>query len=91
MLTVQEPKTTDHVQTRINSTQAPAPLSDRIHSALSTNPYVPSRQVHIEAANGRVVLKGNVGSFFQKQMAQEAIRRIDGVQLIDNLLEVTWA
>jgi hypothetical protein len=24
-------------------------------------------------------------------MAQEAIRRVDGVQLIDNLLEVTWA
>jgi osmotically-inducible protein OsmY len=38
-----------------------------------------------------VVLKGSVRSFFQKQMAQEAIRRIDGVQMIDNMLEVTWA
>ena len=52
---------------------------------------MPNRQVRVEAADGRVVLKGNVGSFFQKQMAQEAIRRVDGVQLIDNLLEVTWA
>jgi osmotically-inducible protein OsmY len=75
----------------MNATHAPAPLFDRIHSALSTNPYVPNRQVSVETAEGRVVLKGSVGSFFQKQMAQEAIRRVDGVQLIDNLLEVTWA
>jgi osmotically-inducible protein OsmY len=47
--------------------------------------------VSVEAADGRVVLKGNVRSFFQKQMAQEAIRRIDGVQRIENLLEVNWA
>jgi len=75
----------------MNATQTPVPLFDRIHSALSANPYVPNRQVRVEAADGRVVLKGSVKSFFQKQMAQEAIRRIDGVQLIDNMLEVTWA
>ena len=75
----------------MNATQTPLPLFDRIHSALSANPYVPTRQVRVETADGRVVLKGNVGSFFQKQMAQEAIRRIDGVQMIDNMLEVTWA
>jgi len=75
----------------MSATHAPAPLFERLHRALSSNPYVPSRQVSIEAADGHVVLKGNVGTFFQKQMAQEAIRRVDGVQLIDNLLEVTWA
>ena len=37
-----------------------------------------------------MVLKGTVNSYFQKQMAQEAIRRIDGVELIDNQLEVNW-
>lgn len=68
-----------------------APLFDRIHRALKTNPYLPSRQVSVEAAEGRVVLKGSVGTFFQKQMAQEAVRRVDGVQTVDNLLEVTWA
>jgi osmotically-inducible protein OsmY len=68
------------------------PLFDRIHEALTTSPHLPSRrQVRIEAADGHVVLKGNVGSFFEKQMAQEAIRRVDGVQLIDNRLEVSWA
>jgi osmotically-inducible protein OsmY len=80
---------TDQIGT--NMSAAHAPLFDRIHRALSANPYVPSRHVSFEAADGHVTLKGNVGSFFQKQMAQEAIRRVDGVQLIDNLLEVTWA
>ncbi len=37
-----------------------------------------------------MVLKGTVNSYFQKQMAQEAIRRVDGVELIDNQLEVNW-
>ena len=68
----------------------PAPLFERIHEALTSNPHVPS-QVRVEATDGRVTLKGSVRSFFQKQMAQEAIRRIDGVQRIDNLLEVNWA
>ena len=67
------------------------PLFERIHEALTTNPHVPSRrQVRVEAADGHVVLKGSVRSFFEKQMAQEAVRRIDGVQMIDNLLEVNW-
>jgi osmotically-inducible protein OsmY len=67
-----------------------SPLFERLHAALTTSPYVPSREVRVEAAGGRVVLKGNVRSFFQKQMAQEAIRRVDGVEAIDNLLEVNW-
>jgi BON domain len=65
------------------------PLFERIHEALTANPHVP-RQVRVEAADGHVVLKGSVRSFFEKQMAQEAIRRVDGVQMIDNLLEVNW-
>jgi osmotically-inducible protein OsmY len=74
------------------SAAAPAcPLFERIHEALNNNPHVPAPQVRVETADGRVVLKGSVRSFFQKQMAQEAIRRIDGVQRIDNLLEVNWA
>ncbi len=68
------------------------PLFERIHEALTMNPHVPSRRrVQVEAADGHVVLKGNVRSFFEKQMAQEAIRRIDGVQMIENQLEVDWA
>jgi osmotically-inducible protein OsmY len=75
----------------MSTATATRPLFERIHDALVTNPHVPSEQVRVEAEDGRIVLKGHVSSFFQKQMAQECIRRLDGVQQIDNLLQVNWA
>lgn len=75
----------------MNTATFSRPLFERIHDALTTNPHVPSRQVRIETEDGRVVLKGSVSSYFQKQMAQEAVRRVDGVQQIDNMLQVNWA
>lgn len=67
------------------------PLFDRIRDALSTSPYVPNQGVDVETADGHVVLRGYVKTFFQKQMAQETVRRIDGVQQVENLLQVNWA
>lgn len=70
--------------------QIPA-LLQRISSALDSSPHIPSRKVRIGAGDDRVVvLEGAVDSFFQKQMAQEAVRRIDGVARIDNRLVVNW-
>ena len=37
---------------------------------------------------GHVVLRGQVRSFYQTQMAQESVRHIDGITSIDNCLEV---
>jgi osmotically-inducible protein OsmY len=71
--------------------QIPA-LLQRITTAIESNPHVRSRKVRIDADNDRVVvLEGHVDSFFQKQMAQEAIRRVDGVSRIENRLTVNWA
>ncbi|HVT27165.1 MAG TPA: BON domain-containing protein [Lacipirellulaceae bacterium] len=76
----------------MNAATLNRPLFERIHDALTTNPHVPVNQVRVEEGDGgRVVLKGSVSSYFQKQMAQEAIRRVDGVQRIENMLQVNWA
>ena len=69
---------------------AACPLSDRVSRAIEGNPYLARRNLRFEAHQGRVVLRGRVGSFFQKQMAQEALRAIDGVAEIENELEVCW-
>ena len=66
------------------------PLWERVHRALRSSPYISESQVHFAAKRGEITLHGNVNTFFQKQMAQETIRRIDGVQQIENLLEVNW-
>jgi osmotically-inducible protein OsmY len=70
--------------------QVESPLSDRVLCALEQSPHIPRRALRIEANEGRVVLRGTVGSYFQKQMAQEALRRVDGIDAIENELQVHW-
>ncbi len=67
------------------------PLELLVSHALSESPYLTRRKLRFEASEGRVVLRGTVGSYFQKQMAQEALRRVEGVDEILNHLEVAWA
>ncbi|MDR1960044.1 MAG: BON domain-containing protein [Planctomycetaceae bacterium] len=63
-------------------------LKGKVNSALKKNPYLTGSNLHFEAEEGRVVLRGVVPSFFQKQMAQESLRSVEGIQEILNELEV---
>jgi osmotically-inducible protein OsmY len=65
-------------------------LAKQVHGALSRSPYVSPRELSVKADRGVVRLEGAVRSFFQKQMAQEVIRRVDGVERIENCLQVNW-
>ena len=64
-------------------------IQQKVGSAIHSNPHFPARSVSFHAVEDRVILEGVVGSYFQKQMAQEAVLRIDGVRQIDNRLRVT--
>lgn len=68
----------------------PNGLADQVHGALRRSPYISGGDVRIEAEEGVVRIEGAVRSFFHKQMAQEVIRRLDGVERIVNCLQVTW-
>lgn len=68
-----------------------AQLVDQVNSVLEQNPYVPHRNLRFEAIQGHVTLRGVVGSYYQKQMAQEALRAIEGIEHIENQLEVRWS
>ena len=67
------------------------PLDDRVLNALERNPYLTHRNLRFETQEGRVVLRGVVKTYFQKQMAQESLRNVEGVAEISNELEVSWA
>ena len=69
---------------------AESTLAFRVDQALQTNPYVSGRTLRFETDGSRIVLQGSVKSYFQKQMAQEVIRKVEGVEQIDNCLEVLW-
>jgi osmotically-inducible protein OsmY len=65
-------------------------LDEKISTALRTNPYIPSRNLRFETSEGKVTLHGQVSSWYQKQMAQEMLLRLDGVDGVENRLEVCW-
>ena len=66
-----------------------ATLNERVSAALADNPYLSTRhQLNFTAVRGRVTLHGAVNTFFQKQMVQESLRGIDGVDEIENQLHV---
>lgn len=67
-----------------------AQLMDRAQAALEQHPHLARKQLRLQARQGRLILNGVVGSYYQKQLAQEALRKIDGVESIENRLEVHW-
>ena len=64
-------------------------LDAKVFSALERSPYLAGRRLRFETKHGQVTLRGVVRSYFQKQMAQEALRPVDGIHEIRNELEVT--
>jgi osmotically-inducible protein OsmY len=69
-------------------TSTTLPLIHRVDSALRKSPHLVGRNLILEAEDGLVILRGTVDNFYQKQMAQEAIRRVEGILQIQNRLEV---
>jgi osmotically-inducible protein OsmY len=67
-----------------------APLVDRARTALERSPHLARKHLRLEAEEGRLVLHGVVGTYYQKQIAQETLRKVDGVEHIENLLQVHW-
>ncbi|MCE9603799.1 MAG: BON domain-containing protein [Planctomycetia bacterium] len=65
-------------------------LVDRAQSALATSPHLSRRHFKLEARAGKLIVRGTVDSYYQKQMAQEALRKVDGVETIENHLQVHW-
>ena len=66
-------------------------LIEKVGTAIRQSPYLGRKVLRFEASEGKVVLRGKVASYFQKQMAQEAGRGVAGVREIENNLEVIWA
>ena len=65
-------------------------LVKQIDSAIHRSPHLTGHTLSIEMRAGRVVLRGVVPSYYQKQVAQEVVRMVDGVERVDNQLEVNW-
>ncbi|MFO0903079.1 MAG: BON domain-containing protein [Pirellulales bacterium] len=73
---------------------APSPLVNIVEEAerrLQAGPYPVLRQIGCEFCDGVLILRGAVGSFYLKQMAQTLVSRIPGVSRVENQLNVASA
>jgi osmotically-inducible protein OsmY len=55
---------------------------------LQMSPYMPLRVVRCECNHGVLTLAGRVPSFYHRQMAQQHVRSVAGVNQIDDQLQV---
>jgi osmotically-inducible protein OsmY len=67
------------------SDNSPAEIAQEI---LQGSPYHAIRRLECRYRDGTLVVSGSVPSFFLKQLAQSAVRRVDGVKEIDYQIEV---
>lgn len=67
-----------------------APLQIRVDSALQQHPHLRGSRIRPLAEGDSIVLRGTVGSYFLKQMAQEAARSVEGADFVDNQITVSW-
>src|SRR5687767_10328168 len=65
-----------------------AGLIELIGSRLRAHPYLILRGITCEYHDGVLVLRGRVPSYYLKQIAQSLAARADGVERIDNQIEV---
>jgi osmotically-inducible protein OsmY len=63
-------------------------LAKNVAAELAGDPRVDSTLIDVVADGGEVLLRGTVGSFWQKREAQRAAERVDGVTGVDNIIDV---
>jgi hyperosmotically inducible periplasmic protein len=63
-------------------------LTARIKTAMATDPEVSARQVNVDVRQGVVLLGGFVDTADEKARAADIARKVEGVDRVDNQLEV---
>lgn len=61
-------------------------VTARVRQILADSPMAELRSIQVEQRGNRCFLRGKVGSFYAKQMAQESVRcAVRGLRLINNV------
>ncbi len=63
-------------------------ISTKAKIKLLTAEDVSVKDVNVDTRNGRVILHGKVSSEGEKERAEAAVRKVDGVRSVENLLQV---
>lgn len=63
-------------------------VADIARRILQASAYHEVRALTCEHHDGALILRGRVSSWYQKQLTQESVRRLPGIDLIVNAVEV---
>ena len=66
----------------------PHQLKDIVQSAIYRNGYFAFSRVNAEVNDENIILTGVVNTYYEKQMAQEAVRQVANMASIENRIEV---
>jgi osmotically-inducible protein OsmY len=65
-----------------------ADVAERAERELRRNAYVALKNIACEHRDGVLTLTGCLPTYYLKQVAQEAVTRVDGVERVDNRIDV---
>lgn len=66
-------------------------IAEQAEERLQNNPYFALRKIRCECRDGVLVLRGQVASYYLKQLAHQAVHTIDGVGRVVNDVTVPRA
>jgi hypothetical protein len=67
---------------------SPPDLQQLAERLLRSNPYLALKNISCDCRYGVLVLRGSLPSFYLKQVAQEIVSRLEGVEAIDNQIQI---
>lgn len=73
----------------VKSRVKPGDVKNKIEAAFKRNAELDARRVGVESTNGKVILRGNVHSWSERDEAEQAAWAAPGVSEVDNRLTVT--
>lgn len=71
-----------------SASQADARVADKIEQALRATGYLSLRNLEIFVAEGLVILRGRLPSYYMRQVTQAAVRGVLGVREVRDELDV---
>ncbi len=77
-------------ETNLESTTSTNETADLARKQIRRQPRLTFQRIWCEFDSGRLLLRGQVPSFYYKQLAQEAIAGMKGVVQVVNDIEVVW-
>jgi osmotically-inducible protein OsmY len=63
-------------------------LAERVERALRVSGYAPLRAIDVSVRTGVVLLRGQLSSYYMKQLAQVVVKDVPGVREVRNDVEV---